>query len=164
MQGMYLKGGAGFEFQGRMAEFAPKIQKSCRKKLRGREALKNSRFSGNFSFYETKLSVSGKFTNFQVTMENFLKPVVISYCRIGCDSFQILSVIECSLIQEFRTQLQNIKYFAGFQRINSALMQNDHRFKNYQLQMKFIFQQLVSNFTNIRQQNSIFRQKKKKSF
>ena len=97
---------------------------------------------------------SGQFLN---ACDNFL-------LQIGCDSFQISSAIECSSIQQFETQLLNITYFAHLQWINSTLMQNDRGFENYQLPKKFIFQQLVANFADIRRNNSIARQKKKKPF
>ena len=44
-------------------------------------------------------------------------------------------------------------------------MQNDREFKKYQLQKKFVFWQLgmkITNFANIRRNNSIFTQKKEK--
>ena len=148
-----------------MTRFVPKIQKSRRKESRGQEtpALKNSQFPGNFCFFETKFSVSGKFTNFHVTLENFLMSVEISYCQSDIIVFIFISAIECSSIQKFRTQSWNVTYFASFRQINSSLVQNDCGFENYQLQEKFKFQQLEANFDNIRQHNSIFRQKKKKN-
>ena len=56
-------------------------------------------------------------------------------------------------------------YFAGFQRSNRVFMENDRGFKKFQLQKKFIIQQIVkkiAKFFNIRQNNSIFTQKEKK--
>ena len=56
-------------------------------------------------------------------------------------------------------------YFPGFWRNNIAFTLNDHEFERYQLQEKFIFWQLVAktaNFADIKQNNSVFTQKKKK--
>ena len=71
------------EFQGGMARFVPKIQKSRQKESRGREspALKNSQFPENFYFYETELPVFEKSANFRITLDNFLVSKLIFYCR-----------------------------------------------------------------------------------
>ena len=76
----------------------PKFRYSCQKDLQGRETptLKNSRFSGNFCFYEMELNVSEKFANFHAMLDNFLLSIVGVI-------FPILPEIECSSVQKFCT-------------------------------------------------------------
>ena len=68
----------------------PKFRYSCQKDLQGRETptLKNSRFSGNFCFYEMELNVSEKFANFHAMLDNFLVTVIIFYCWFWAIVFQ----------------------------------------------------------------------------
>ena len=77
--------------------------KSCRKESWAREtpALKNSQFFRNFCFYEMKLPIFEKIVDFGITLDNFLASVIISYCRSGCDIFQILPGIDFSSIRKF---------------------------------------------------------------
>ena len=55
------------------------ILHKIKKESQGQEnsALKNSWFSGNFCFYETKLPISKKFADFHVMLNNFLVSMAI---------------------------------------------------------------------------------------
>ena len=121
-----------------------------------------SLFSRNFCCYETTFLVSERFTDFCVTVDNFLVSVGISYCRSEVIIFlfyQELNAVQ-SKKSTFTWGLSHI--LPVFGKI-SVLTQSDSGFKKYELWKKSIFQQLnreVANFANIKQNNTIFAQKK----
>ena len=153
----------GLNFRAGWQDSRPKFRYPVEKNRKGR-SLPPSLFQ-NFLILWNETVRFRKNNRFYCNAGQFLSDRGDFLLQIVGDSFPILRGIECCSIQKFGIVLRNIAYFASFQRNNSVIVQNDCGFKKYQLWKKFIFWQLVakiSNFTDIRGNNEVFMQKKKK--
>ena len=116
-----------------------------------------------FLLFWNATPLSKKFSNFQVTLDNFLMSVIIFYCRSKMIIFLLYH--ELNAIQS-----ENLEFSHEI----SCILPVHEEIKVYLLKMivdlkisiaeKFMFRQLVAkiaNFADIRWNNDVFTQKKK---